>query len=39
VADPAAGSGVAAARDRYEKAGLMDPDTGDRLGARDIGSY
>jgi (S)-ureidoglycine---glyoxylate transaminase len=34
----AAGVGVAAARDCYEKAGLMDSDTGDGLGAQGIGS-
>ena len=39
MADSAAGSGVAAARDCYEKAGLMESDTGDNLGAQGIGSY
>ena len=32
------GAGVAAARNCYEKAGLMNTDTGDSLGARGIGS-
>ena len=36
--EPGPGAGVAAARDCYEKAGLMDTDPGDSLGAQGIGS-